>query len=316
VARRLRLARARGLTHMPIASEVAVVSGELAASLAAPPPVSTILELPPGLHAGVPEDVYHQRVLGVASKHALDLVLRAPAVYRAWIDGLLDDADRPALAFGRALHCAVLEPERFDREYAVEPPWGDCRKTANRERRDGWRAEHAGKTFLPADDGARIRSMRTAVREHPAGPFFVEGVPEVTLRWEDEDTGLVCKARADWWDRRTRRAIDVKTTDDARPFAFARAIEVFGYHVQDGFYTEGFEALGEPIHSFLFVVVEKAPPFLVRCYELDAEDVRAGRAKAREGLRTLADCIAHDDWPGYPEDIQTISRPRWARETT
>src|SRR5688572_3818470 len=126
----------------------------------------TPLDLPYGVHANIPEERYHERRLGVVSKGALDLVHRSPAHYRAWIDGQLEKAS-PALAFGRAFHCAMLEPEKFAQAYAVEPDFGDCRTKANKAARDDWRQCHSAAELLSPDDHATIAGMVASVRAHP-----------------------------------------------------------------------------------------------------------------------------------------------------
>jgi hypothetical protein len=128
----------------------------------------SILDLPHGVHAGIPNAVYHQRVTGLVSKGALDLVARSPAHYMAWLEGN-DEEPTAALEFGSAFHAALLEPARFVAEYATEPDFGDCRRKEPKAARDAWRAANVGKVPVSADDDKAIRGMLAAVRAHPAG---------------------------------------------------------------------------------------------------------------------------------------------------
>ena len=89
-------------------------------------PNSSIQDTWAGVFYDIPAEEYHQRELGVASKSTLDLVHHSPAHYYAWLQGL-DKEPTPALEFGAAFHCASLEPERFARDYAIVPNFGDCR---------------------------------------------------------------------------------------------------------------------------------------------------------------------------------------------
>jgi exodeoxyribonuclease VIII len=283
------------------------------------------LDLPDGVHADVAESTYHARIPGVASKSALDLVLRSPAHYRAWLDGR-ERARTAALSLGTAVHMARLEPERFARTYVIAPDFGDLRAVegrttkeqgkANKTARDEWRREHVGAVVLDSKDGAATLGMVRAIAEHPdAGPLFEGGLPEVTLKWVDPETEILCKARVDYWIPELRIAVDLKTTTDAREWAFARSISEYGYHRQDAHYRRGFEVLGQPIEQFVFIAVEKEPPFDLCVYELDREDVADGRAEVSDALRTLGWCVANDTWPGYARGVRQISRPRWGRKS-
>ena len=273
----------------------------------------TALELTHGIHLGVPEDVYHQRVLGLASKGALDLVRRSPAHYKAWVDGAKDNEESDALAFGKAFHCALLEPERFIGTYTVEPSFGDCRKKDNRAARDAWRAEHAGSVLLSSDDHLACMRMTESIRRHPiAGKLLAGGEAEVTARWRDEDTGIECKARADYLIRERRLIVDIKTAADASLESFRRSVANYGYHRQDAFYRAGFATAGAPVDNFVFVVVEKTAPYAVAVYMLDERAQAAGRLAVRDAIETLADCLERNEWAAYPEEIQVLELPGWA----
>lgn len=274
--------------------------------------MTSILELPHGIHLGVPEAVYHARVPGLVSKHALDLVRRSPAHYKAWVDGA-EDKETEALAFGRAFDCALLEPDRFEVEYVVEPAFGDCRKKENKANRDAWRAENKNAVWLSHDDYRSCVAMAKSIRAHSrASRLLSGGRSQVTLRWRDESTGLECKARLDSYRPEHRLVVDVKTAENASFAAFAKAAANYGYHRQNAHYVDGLEALGEPVDHFVFVVVEKTPPYAVAIYVLCAEDVVKGRAAVHEAMETLADCLERDVWDAYPEEIQMLVLPAWA----
>lgn len=274
---------------------------------------TSVLDLPPGLHRGVPEHVYHQRVPGLVSKGALDRVRRSPAHYKAWLEGAAADETSDALTFGKGFHCAVLEPERFALEYVVEPAFGDCRKTANKASRDLWREENKGAVWLSDEDHRAFAGMAASVRSHPlASKMLADGVSELTVRWKDPATGLECKARADHYRKSHRMGVDVKTAEDASYEAFRKSAAAYGYHRQSALYADGFEAVGEPLDHFVFVVVEKRPPYAVATYVLDVAAVTLGRVSVREAMARLAECIESDRFPAYPEQIQVLELPSWA----
>jgi exodeoxyribonuclease VIII len=71
----------------------------------------------PDIYYGLPEAEYRGGV-GV-SKSDLDLVSISPAHFREEKDNPTDK-DTKAKAYGRALHCSILEPERYAMEYACD----------------------------------------------------------------------------------------------------------------------------------------------------------------------------------------------------
>jgi len=275
--------------------------------------VKTILEYHDGIHKNVPHDVYHGRHLGLVSKSAIERLDRSPAHYKTWIDGDVSDVGTLAQAFGGAWHCSVLEPERFEASYVVEPDHGDLRTKAAKAARDEWRAANGCKVYVPEDDMAAMRAMTAAVRAHPlASKMLANGEPEVTAIWTDEETGLRCKTRTDYYVESRRMAVDLKSADDASLPAFRRSAANYGYHITDALYRAGFGAVGKRIDHYVFVVVEKKPPHAVALYSLHADDIQKGYAHVLSAKLKLAECMRNDDWPAYPVTIQTLALPPWA----
>lgn len=268
-----------------------------------------------GLYPGIDEHTYHSRTLGVANKSALDAIDRSPAHYRAMIDQPRDEEDvSDVLVIGKAFHCRVLEPHAFGARYVAAPNFGDLRFKENKQKRDAWKTENAGKTPLDPAVMAALEGMAAAVHAHPKARamFEAEGVAEMTARWEDLETGIICKARSDWFVPSLGLIVDLKSTEDARPDPFAKSVAKYRYHVQHAHYVDGFALAGAEVEDFVFVAVEKKPPFACAVYVLDADAVRRGNADAQRNLRTLAECIERDEWPAYGTEIEPLSLPRWA----
>lgn len=272
----------------------------------------SVIDLADGLHPHIAPAAYHERIQGVASKSALDIVGRSAAHYKRWLDGAADEPT-PALLFGAAFHCAMFEPDRFANDYAIQPNFGDCRFKEAKAERERWRASNDGKTPIDPDDGAAIAGMIASIRRHPkAGPLLASGTPELTMLWTDPETGLRCKGRADFFAPQFRTVIDVKTTEDARPPAFAKSVANYGYHRQAAFYTNGFQAVGAPLDLFVFVAVEKVAPYLVKVHTLDGDALALGEASIRRDLLAMRACIESLDFAGYDPEINVISLPPWA----
>lgn len=258
-------------------------------------------ELPLGL-IDVPSDKYHADRSAV-SKGWLDKIDRSPAHLKVYLDGF--EKETPTLVLGRLVHTAVLEPDLLASEYVTAPDINRRTKVGKAEYAE-WEKENQAKTLITADQMTLAKAIRDSVYKNKAASALLgNGEPEATVVWENTDTGERCKARADWL--RENVIVDVKTTIDARPDAFAKSIANYRYDVSTVHYEEGFD-----LNRYVFIAVEKDPPYGVAVYAAD-DIIRARGKKARDrNLRTYAECKAKNEWPCYEEIIQTIHLPRWA----
>lgn len=263
-----------------------------------------------GLHPAntLSNAAYH--ALDAVGKSDLDKIARSPLHWKYAVR-----EETSAMRIGSAVHCAVLEPERFVAEYVVAPPTTLCdkRTKAGKEQFAAFEEENAGKTVLTFDDGVLCAHIAESVQAHPRAKALLQsGQPEASLLWSDSEFNVRCRARADWL-REDGTLIDLKTTQDASPAAFAKSCANFRYHVQAAWYLDAYQAAtGDLPSSFIFIAVEKTPPYAVALYELDAEAVDLGRALARRDLARYANAREFGVWPGYSEAIQPLSLPRWA----
>lgn len=177
-----------------------------------------------------------------------------------------------------------------------------------------WEKVNEHRTILNPEQWKTIHAMRDALMAHQAANALLTGIPgkaEKSVYWIDATTGVLCRCRPDWW-RDDNLIVDLKTTEDASPEGFARSIAKFRYDVQDAFYTDGVQqATGKRPKAFVFIAVEKKPPYGVGVYVLDSETKDLGRAQYQHDLRVYAECLRTGEWPGYGDKIQIISLPAW-----
>lgn len=259
---------------------------------------------------------YHNHTRGV-SKSDLDLIARSPAHYVA--AKALGRKETPAMAIGSAFHAMTLEPETFDQEFAVLPEGLDRRTKAGKEAFARFEMESVGKRIIGANDLAVVRAMANSVHSHPlAGPLVTGGRAEQSIFWESSIVeGVTSKCRPDYIKNLKDERyviVDLKSTEDARPFAFERSAWSFRYHVQAAYYWDGCtDGFGHAPDAFIFVVVEKAPPYAVAVYEASIDDMmNAGRDEYYANLKTFRQCELSGEWPAYPVEIQKLLLPKWA----
>lgn len=210
-----------------------------------------------------------------------------------------------AMRLGSLVHCAVLEPEELHKRYSTCLP----RNTkAGKEQAAALAA--ADIEAVTESDMDLALAMAVSVRSHPvAAELLSVGIAEQSVWWDDDATGLRCKCRPDWVSGLT--IVDLKTTTDASPAGFARSVAQYGYHVQQAHYLDSHIA-----DRFIFLAVEKTFPYCVAIYELDADAVAVGKQLQQAALQQIANCHTAQAWPGYTDQIQTLSLPRWAQQTT
>lgn len=177
-----------------------------------------------------------------------------------------------------------------------------------------WTENNPGRIVLSPEVWDQLHAMRDAVHNHPAAHALLTSVPgeaEKSVYWIDPTTGVLCRCRPDWW-RDDYVLVDVKTTDDASPEGFAKSMANWRYDVQAPYYMDGVKlATGRDVKAFVFIAVEKKPPYAVGVYVLDSASLELGRAQYQHDLRVYAECLANDNWPGYGDKIQTINMPAW-----
>jgi hypothetical protein len=234
------------------------------------------------------------------SNSLLTKVDKSPAHALAYLQG--ESETTPAMAFGTAFHSCALEPEKFDEQYAVLD--GDQRTKEVKARKEQLIGE--GKRILTAADYNSITGMVASIRQHPLAYLLHDGMPELSMFWTDPQTGLRCKCRPDWW-RSDGILVDLKTTEDASPSGFARSVATYKYHMQAAHYCAGTRA-----DRFIFVAVEKKPPYAVGVYELDLLSLDEGERKRRAAMEYWASCKTAGVFPAYQDEIVTIGLPSWA----
>lgn len=287
-----------------------------------------------GIFDGIPNETYH-RGPGI-SKSGLDDINVSPLHYIT-----KRRHPKPPTAdmwIGTAFHMLVLEPDIFERDYILLPADAPPRPTKRQLDAknpssaamlsiaywESWDAENSDKIPVSNKPGAdpfwspgewdRLHYMRDAIASHPIASILLDPdqiKAEQSCIWVDPETRKLCKCRPDAINEAHNLAVDLKSTADASYTEFAKSCAKWRYHVQAAWYSDGLIEVNRPISAFIFVAVEKTPPWGVGIYVLNREARRAGRLEYRRNLETYAQCHRADEWPSYPPEIREIDLPRW-----
>ena len=270
---------------------------------------------------GLSNEEYHAAP-GVSSSLLKTFAMSAtPAHFKA------NHLDKPAPSaslqrafdFGTAVHAGFMEPDRFAEEYLVFDDaeivldvGGKNPRATNKYKE--WRAdyeeENKDKIILEGNDYARVLAVVSAMKAsgYMRKLFSIPGAAEDSFFWDHGDH--LCKCRPDYL-RDDGFVLDIKTTDDASPAAFQKQAENLCYYIQAAHYLDGVRAVCGEARQFLFIVVEKTPPYGVAFYAADADMIASGRRKIDEILSLYQGCLDSGEWPCYPDGAQWLSRPAW-----
>ncbi|MBF0399929.1 MAG: PD-(D/E)XK nuclease-like domain-containing protein [Magnetococcales bacterium] len=260
----------------------------------------------PGVHRGISNTEYHAD--SAISKSKLWNMRKSPAYFKWAIENKQKQTD--SMAFGSAVHTLFLEPENFDLEY-IEYQGGDRRG----KEWESFKSKHEHKTIMKTSELEPVFDCVASIQHHK--PIIHGGEIELTAAWIDQETGILCKCRPDV--AHQGLLIDMKTTSSIDANDFARDAVRYGYDLQAFMYCEGIHrATGERPSVFYFLVVENTAPYLSAIMRAPIEMMASGEVKFRKYMRTLANCIEKDSWPG-PEyfyidgqDSILINWPSWA----
>jgi hypothetical protein len=235
-------------------------------------------------------------------------LLRSPAHYQAMLRK--EDKETPAKRFGKLFHLAVLEPEVFRKVYVLEEKFSG---TGSRKAKAEWLAGlNKDAVVVKPEDLDRLLPMVEKIHSHPlAKNLLQKGVREVTIAWEDKETGVRCKARPDFVSHEGY-CVDLKTSMDGRWQKFSRNLVEYGYHVSAAHYTACGRETGlfNP-ETYIFLVIESAPPYEVAVYPAGASVLYTGQHEREKALKLFKECSGSGVWPGYTPEAKTIEVPEW-----
>lgn len=247
----------------------------------------------------------------------LKVMRRSAKHYR---HALANPKESAPLTLGTAGHTAVLEPERFEAQYAV---WGERTDSGRLRPRkskdwDSFKALNSARSILTEDEHVAACAIRDAVRGDPvAMRYLAKGSSEVTLQWVDEETATQMKGRVDWLTEidGVPVIVGLKTTRDVRGPIFGTQAAKFGYPTQWAAYFDGYIEITGVTPRIVEIVVENEAPYDVGVYVPGEEVLDIGRNEYREMLLRLQECERTGVWPGAVPNETNVILPAWAYET-
>lgn len=264
----------------------------------------------PGFHP-LTWDVY--KSLDAINISNLKEIARSPLHYRYRCQ---HEKNTPALTMGRTAHAAILEPERFDREFVVWDRETDAGKMSPRRGKawDEFCQANKGKTIVTPAEHLFARNVRDAVRSKPVAlKYLRDGTAEKTMVWLDAATGRRCKGRLDWVTHLegVDAIVGLKTARDLTPRTFAAQAARLFYHLQWAYYVDAYATITGREPRVVEICVEGEAPFDVVVYVIPSEVIEVGREEYRAMFERLGECERSSRWPGRADNEVIFELPAY-----
>lgn len=252
------------------------------------------------------------------SKSRLANMSVCPAYFKWCEDNPTDPSEDMVL--GSAFHKIVLEPETFDKEFMIMPHF-DRRTKEGRLGYENLMNKVQGEciTLITKEQYDTICGMRDSIMSNPYARKLINGNIEQSMYFTDDLTKVECKCRPDVWRKVADRVVitDLKSAKSVMPNDFMRDCVKYHYDLQTAMYRDGAsKVLGVPKDNidFVFIAVEKKPPYLLNIMQADTYVIQKGEADFREYIGTYKECIETQNWYGLNGSmgiINTLSLPEY-----
>jgi len=280
---------------------------------------------------GMPDDVYHSSI-GL-SNSGLKTLLDCPAKYYfKYLSGDYTPKEKPSFKIGKACHKYILEGRKAFEEQYWYNPYSEYKKdelvaifksifdydnvVSKLTVRELTELLLDKAEIIPKEIHLNLSELNQVIGmskminsdERAKNAFSQKGESELSLFWQDEETGIWLKCRPDFLPYDCKFVPDYKTAVSANPRTFYGDFLKFGYFVQAAMYRQGIKAVtGIDVESFFFIVQEKEEPFISQPFLPSMRLVDWGDKVIRNGIQKYVECQESGLWPGYTDKVVELS---------
>lgn len=273
-----------------------------------------------------PADVWFDHKLNPHAwpKEPPTAALRLGSAMAYYVEGHATGGSKPDVDYGR-----IEVKKHFNVHKADKPRKPTEAQIAAYDRGEGteagiksveyWRdVEARPSDWMTEDELDLICTMGRVLAANPLAANVMEGIPECTMAWRDEETGLWLLARPDTVSFDGTQSDYKKMSASGKPFN-ARLVDHritdHAYDQQMAFGAEVFEKLtGEWPSASGIVAQSDKPPHHVILRGFDEEDMRLAQFRNRRQIQRFAECLESGHWPGPGEHVGNYHRPDRQRE--
>jgi len=257
-----------------------------------------------------PEDIYHSRAGEYLSSHLLIAFAKYPILYRAMITREYVRPDTEYYAFGRALHCLVLEghevfTSRYIADSPINPATGKPFGVATKKY-EVWADEQReiGHEPIAATQIELVWTMAENVLQHKEASFLLNRAPHRECVVRGYYCGVPCQIRMDAFGKDVG-IIDFKTCDKLSRIPYAA--KDYCYYEQLAFYREVLRAAGNDCSFDVHLIAsEKQYPYRCGVWHVAEESLDIAKEDNELFISELRECTISNTWPTRYEDIREL----------
>ncbi len=208
--------------------------------------------------------------------------------------------DTKATAFGSALHCLLLEPEKFDDNFIIatgapiNPRYGTPFKRGSKSY-DEWfetvKLQAGKKKLIFPEEYQELLIMQKEYKHLVDDLVNIKGYKlnrERPIEWIDEETKQPCTGFID-----TEIAgiiLDLKTTADMSEDTLYKKCQK-SYFIQAAVYADALRQIDDCQHPIVFLVfLRSKAPYTMKIVEVEKETLELGLKEFRKAIRIYQDC--------------------------
>jgi ATP-dependent exoDNAse (exonuclease V) beta subunit len=271
------------------------------------------MELPePGIYHGISFAEYVS--WPAINSSSLKWAEVSPLHCKAALDGKMND-DSTAKKFGRAIHCRLLEPEKYKEEFITSD------KCCARTKKENTPCKSNGKFYdgenwfcgthktsdaelvdcISTEEGVYVERMAEALHNHESMVLFArKGWSEASIVYEYKN--LMFKSRLDRFINDDRPVIlDIKSAivGKATRDAMKKSVTEYKWHQQAYLYQLGIEILTGKRPDFAWIFIEKGEPFDANVMPIDEVSREIAEQEVNELIDIYRRAKRADRFHGY-----------------
>jgi len=259
----------------------------------------------PGVYPGTSGDDY--RRWNAVSFRRLMRLDTSPYTMRHFLLHPEDEPETsPAAEFGIAAHAALLEPERYVREYVALP---EGRSNSKAVMEAEAKILSRGQMPIKHDYAVTIERMLASMRAHPQVSKVLDApdrIGEISAVSVHQPTGIPMKVRTDWILPSKRMSLDLKTTGKQLSQDEIERTLVWPWALQLSMIEKVFSTAAPlsdlDCEHFGVLAVEQKPAFECGLFFPDEGTMALAHHRIDVLMALYAKCEAANHWPRIGEE--------------
>jgi len=200
----------------------------------------------------------------------------------------METVPSPAMEFGSAFHCYLLQPEKFKTEYYVLDDTDICaeiggaKPRATTKYRDWYTNIPKDKTIIPIDNFAKIQQMSENVNKIRFAKYLLQNCNEFEMQFsfmfDVAEKSCEVKGFFDAISFEKNYIIEVKTCNSLEHFE--KDCSIMSYNIQAALYQKAAESILSENYDVFFIAVENSEPYNVGVFQANEQFLTIGNYEA------------------------------------